>query len=217
MGIPRETVTAAQGHLVDFGIGLNGQTGHQLLIAKKDISVLFDAFARLDQRMRMLLRRDGKLVVSCTRIGDMLDLGSCLRLVKGKVGVADLKFKTGFQDLLSVKSPGVMTLALPCTKNGGHILIRATSTHDLIVCVSLRHANESEEPELPDLEKVFHLTKTEAMIVKDLFSGHTPQMIADDHNNSVHTVRAHIRRCYDKLEITCREELWSKLNAYRLY
>jgi len=72
------------------------------------------------------------------------------------------------------------------------------------------------EPELPDLEEVFHLTKAEAAIVYDLFRGQTPQQIAEDHRNSIHTVRAHIRRCYDKLAITCREELWRKLNAYRL-
>ena len=82
--------------------------------------------------------------------------------------------------------------------------------------MSLQPATEMVEPELANLKEVFGLTTAEASIVYDLFLGHTPQQISEAHDNSIHTIRAHIRRCYDKLGITCREELWRKLNAYRL-
>lgn len=108
------------------------------------------------------------------------------------------------------------SLVLPCHKGDGHLLIRASTMNDTIVCLSLHHATEVTASELPDLTDVFGLTNAEADIVHDLFSGHTPQQIAASHNNSIHTIRAHIRRCYDKLGISSREKLWSKLNAYRL-
>jgi DNA-binding CsgD family transcriptional regulator len=32
----------------------------------------------------------------------------------------------------------------------------------------------------------------------------------------VHTVRAHLRHCYDKLGVSYREALWQRLAPYRL-
>ncbi|WP_114521845.1 LuxR C-terminal-related transcriptional regulator [Altererythrobacter sp. ZODW24] len=217
MNISKNGIAAAQNHVIDFEIGLGQIGGLESLGGKENLSSLFDALTTLDRRKRMLVGRDGTYIVGCKGVTEVLELGSCLRLTNGTVSVAQSKYDYGLKMLLSVRAPDVQTLTLPCERGHGHLLMRATSLNETVVCMSLHHASEVAEPELPDLGEVFHLTKTEALIVHDLFMGHTPQMIADDHDNSVHTIRAHIRRCYDKLGITCREELWSRLNAYRLY
>jgi len=190
--------------------------GDEIRVDQKGLSDLLNGFCLLDGRARMLVRRDGRYLAGSSGMAEVFKSGTCLHLRKGMVCISQPEHGTGLPDLLEVRPSEVRTLALPCVKIAGHLIIRATSISENVVCMSLQKATEMLEPELPDLEEVFHLTKAEAAIVYDLFRGQTPQQIAEDHRNSIHTVRAHIRRCYDKLAITCREELWRKLNAYRL-
>lgn len=186
------------------------------LVDRKNLLCLLEGLSTLDGRMRMLLLRDGTYLAGCSGLTELFNLGTCLHLYGGIVRAAQPEYGDRLNALLTVKAPEVQTLALPCLRINGHVLIRATSIGKSVVCFSLQRATEMVEPKLADLEEVFNLTKAEATIVYDLFLGHGPQQIATDHGNSIHTVRAHIRRCYDKLGITCREELWRKLNAYRL-
>ncbi|WP_162789569.1 helix-turn-helix transcriptional regulator [Altererythrobacter sp. ZODW24] len=217
MDISKGGVAAAKGQLFGFKAGFSQRDDFEAPFEEEGLSRLFDALAMLDQRKRMLVRRDGTCLVGCSRFEEVLNRGDCLRLTGGTICAARSIYNAGLQKLLAVQAPNVLTLVLPCDRGSGHLLMRATALNGLAVCLSLHHAVETDEPELPDLEDVFHLTKTEAMVVHALFLGHTPQTIARNHDNSIHTVRAHIRRCYDKLHISCREELWSRLNAYRLY
>ena len=89
------------------------------------------------------------------------------------------------------------------------------SGHDMLF-VTLQAATADHMANLPDLCEAFGFTRSEAQIVRDLFSGMTPQAIAEEQGISIHTVRAHVRRCYDKLQITSREELWHRLSAYQI-
>lgn len=185
-------------------------------IAVTDTIKLLDSLGAMDKRARLLLSRNARLLVACSGMAEIFDAGSCLQLKNGSISTAQPEFGARFSKLLLVGTSDVMTLALPCRLTDGHLLIRATAVCDDVVCLSLQKATEMIQPELPDLMDVFHLTETEAGIVNDLFMGRAPQQIAEDHDNSIHTIRAHIRRCYDKLGISSREQLWHKLNAYRL-
>lgn len=184
--------------------------------APTDLFGLLEGFCLLDGRARMVLRRDGRYLAGSTGVDDIFRQGTCLHMRDGVVRVSMPEYSDELQKLLAVKAPEVRTLALPCWMSDGHLLIRSTSISRSAVCFSLQRATQMIEPQLPDLQIVFGLTNAEARIVDDLFLGYTPQQIAQSHDNSIHTIRAHIRRCYDKLGITCREELWRKLNAYRL-
>lgn len=176
----------------------------------------FEALARLDGRAHILVKPDGTYVGGLLESQDLRSLGTCLDLVDGVICATRPEFSRRLKEIFAVKEQDVQTLILPFFMTDGHLIIRSTLISEAIVCLSLHSASEMVQPQLANLEEVFNLTHAEAMIVFDLFLGHTPQQIADGHNNSIHTIRAHIRRCYDKLGITCREELWRKLNAYRL-
>ncbi|MXP15558.1 hypothetical protein GRI44_12430 [Altererythrobacter confluentis] len=177
---------------------------------------LIDALTALDGRSRMVVRRDGTLIAGSSVLNELFETGTCLLLHADTVRTALPEYSDPFHELLQVNAPEVRNLALPYSKIDGHMILSATSLCKTAVCMSLQRATQMDQPELADLEDVFHLTKAEASIVYGLFMGHTPQQIAIELDNSIHTIRAHIRRCYDKLGITCREELWRKLNAYRL-
>jgi DNA-binding CsgD family transcriptional regulator len=61
------------------------------------------------------------------------------------------------------------------------------------------------------LQALFALTPSEAQIVVDLMQGLAPQTIAQNRRNSIHTIRAHIRQCHQKIGVNNREELLSRI------
>ena len=104
---------------------------------------------------------------------------------------------------------------LSSQSNQERCIMRSTPFDDTMICMSLQPVDDdSHRPALPDLTYAFGLTPSEAAVVIDICSGYTPQDIADRNNISIHTVRAHLRHCYGKLGVTCREELWHKLRHY---
>lgn len=62
----------------------------------------------------------------------------------------------------------------------------------------------------------FDLTRSEAAIAKRLVEGQTPTVVAEELGLSIETVRTHIRRTYNKLGISCREQLFSAIVPFRL-
>ena len=163
----------------------------------------------------------GTFLTGCSRIGTILEeKTTCLSLKGGKLRAAVPVYQESLKKLLTVGVREVCTMILPLSDENGHLITRATAleTREVdLVCISLQSASSDVVTELPNLEHLFDLTATEASIVQDLFAGKTPQAIAEEHQNSIHTIRAHIRRCYDKLGISSREELWHNLNAYRVF
>lgn len=176
---------------------------------------LLDCFARIDGRSRLILQRDAKLVVASSGAEEIFASGNCLVCERGYVTVVRRNFREPFLRLLSVEQQ-VETLAIPDPGTHGHLLLRASAYDASHVCLTLHSAADLVEAVLPNLEDVFGFTPAEASIAESLYRGLTPHEIAEEYENSVHTIRAHIRRCYDKLGVSCREEFWHKLNAYRL-
>lgn len=190
--------------------------GHEEDADAPGLVSFFEGLTRLDGRVHILVKPDGTYIGGLRESQDLRSLDSCLDLVDGVICATRPEYNRRLKEILAVKEQDVRTLILPFSTADGHLIIRSTAISRTIICLSLHSACDFIQPELADLEEVFNLTHAEALIVIELFLGHTPQQIADGHNNSIHTIRAHIRRCYDKLGVTCREELWRKLNAYRL-
>jgi DNA-binding CsgD family transcriptional regulator len=67
-----------------------------------------------------------------------------------------------------------------------------------------------------DFAPYFSLTRSEAAIVRMLISGRTPTQVAAELNSSIETVRTHIRRTYNKLGISSREQLFSLVAPFRI-
>jgi len=82
--------------------------------------------------------------------------------------------------------------------------------------MAIRDADGAFVTVLADLEKAFGLTRCEVLVLEKLMRGHVPHQIAEELAISVHTVRAHLRHCYDKLRVSSREELWQRLAPYHL-
>jgi DNA-binding CsgD family transcriptional regulator len=74
-------------------------------------------------------------------------------------------------------------------------------------------AKAAHERELPDLRRLFGLTRSEASLVRPLLQGRTPQDIAAGFNLSVETVRSHLKNAYAKAGVTNRNAFVSLLTA----
>lgn len=180
------------------------------------LELLLDCLERIDSRVRLIVRRDSLLAASSDGAEEIFASASCLALDHGHVFAVKKKHRRAFSDVLKVEHSEIGSCALPCSLMDGHLLLRSIAFGSDSVLITITKAAQFTRPLLPDLMDVFRLTHTEAIISTELFEGKTPQEIAEEHGNSIHTIRAHIRRCYDKLGVTCREELWHKLNQYRV-
>ncbi|MBX9460127.1 MAG: helix-turn-helix transcriptional regulator [Brevundimonas sp.] len=67
-----------------------------------------------------------------------------------------------------------------------------------------------------DFDKVFGLTRAETVVVKRIMSGEAADAIAVELSVALDTVRTHVRRVYTKLGVSNREQLFSKINAFRI-
>lgn len=68
-----------------------------------------------------------------------------------------------------------------------------------------------------DFHKVFGLTRAETIIVKRIVGGEPADTIADGLSITLETVRTHVRRVYSKLGVNNREQLFSKVSAFRTF
>ena len=69
---------------------------------------------------------------------------------------------------------------------------------------------------VPDVRLLFGLTPSEARILHGLVDGRRADDLADDLSVSIETIRTHIRRIYNKLEVNSREQLIAKVCLYRV-
>ena len=67
-----------------------------------------------------------------------------------------------------------------------------------------------------DFHKVFGLTRAETVVVKRIMGGESADTIAEELSVTLDTIRTHVRRIYVKLEVNNREQLFSKVSAFRI-
>lgn len=172
--------------------------------------------ARIDGKPRLIMKLDGTLVACCEEARQLLHSGDELRIERGIVNVTERAYRAQFERLLKVELGEVETLILPHAHHSGHWIIRAVRSDENMICLALQEASEDYWATLPDLSTVFGLTPSEAAVVDDLYNGLSAHDISEKRRISIHTVRAHLRRCYDKLHITSREQLWHRLRPYQI-
>lgn len=77
--------------------------------------------------------------------------------------------------------------------------VRQAAEGDLLILAFHQTGRNSDRHGLEALASAFHLTGTEAMILRDLCNGECPKSVARLHGTSEHTVRAHLRAIYTKM------------------
>lgn len=180
---------------------------------KPDLGHLLDCLARLDGKARVIVDRRGTVRASSTntlsmtgdddmRIGKPLCLEAGTRAPLGTIA-----------RLLAVRGDDTEIAILEVAPGCQPVVVRAAAIDQDLVCLVLSVPGRNGGPRMEELQTLFGLTASEARIVMDLMEGCAPQTIARSRSNSIHTVRAHIRQCHQKIGVSTREELFSRVAA----
>lgn len=193
-----------------------------------------DCWSGLDHRARMIVNTDRIYVIGDRRAEQALAARQDLRLNAGRLEAANPTGMSELDSLMRVEEGEVRTTVVPRRHRGGHLLMRSTQigvpssqigapsgqigapSGMSLLGITFWIADEKLMVEWPDFGPVFGLTAAETKIVEQLIQGLGAEAIGANLQVSINTVRTHISHVYEKLGITCREELWRRLAPYRL-
>ncbi|MCL6249436.1 helix-turn-helix domain-containing protein [Altererythrobacter sp. KTW20L] len=179
-----------------------------------DINAVFDSLARIDGKPRLIVNRRGAISAASSGAGEIVALHPSLAIERNCLCPCDPLAEMALEELLNVPCVATRTAVLGEPGSEHHLLLRASSIGEFGVCLILVTAASCEMRNVPEIRVIFGLTDSEAQIVRDMFFGYPPQVIAERRDCSIHTVRAHIRQCYQKLRVHTREQLVAKLLIY---
>mgnify|MGYP002778279096 CR=1 FL=1 len=178
--------------------------------------VLLSCWQAIDGRIRLIISRDGRLLAASDGASRLFVQNDALARNGNFTLACTSSSDRQLRKLLDAKAGVVETVTLPKKSGAGHYVISAVGLSLAAVAIVIREADEDFVSVFADLEEAFGLTPCEVMVVVRLLRGYGAQRIAEDLDVSVHTVRSHLRHCYDKLAVSSREELWQRLAPYRL-
>lgn len=180
------------------------------------LEAMLTSLEKLDERARLVVERDGTVIASGRGLGEWLQGSDCLYLNDTRLHALGNEAQLKLLKLFDVGVGKIETQVLNRYSTEGHCIVRTAGLCAEAIAVSMQTAHSEFEPKMADLEDAFGLTPSETHIVELLLHGFGPQEIGKELCISIHTVRAHLRHCYEKLDVSSREELWQRLAPYRL-
>lgn len=180
------------------------------------LAAMLTSMDALDSRVRIVTERSGNILAAGRDLDHWLGRSDCLWLKANRLTAFDRGAQLLLDNLFRVEIGHVETQILRRRQEEGHCILQSVGLCPDAVAVTMQLAHPEFEPRLVNLEVAFGLTPSESHIVELLHLGLGPQEIGGALGISVHTVRAHLRHCYEKLDVSTREELWRKLAPYRL-
>lgn len=181
-----------------------------------DFGAVTSAWDIIDGQGRFLLQRDGTILVAGQTARSLVDQMDCLAIRDRTKLIGCGPSACTFAQLLHVPSHQTQTVILPDQRSGGHAIVTSVGVCRNSVGVAVRLASDSYKAKYADFAKAFALTPCEVHVIEMQMCGATPQEVSRELGVSIHTVRTHIRHCYDKLGVSNREELWQKLSPFRI-
>ncbi|QIQ85683.1 helix-turn-helix transcriptional regulator [Erythrobacter sp.] len=182
---------------------------------KPDWDTLLDCLVQLDGRIRLIVDRDGGIVARPRRaalpLGSLLGASHVTSTARCEKGARIAGPRALAERLLAVRGEETEVVLLGREDGGAPVVARACAIDERHVCILFIAPCDERPGRIDELGALFGLTACEAQVVLDLFHGRSPQAIADRRGNSIHTIRAHIRQCHQKIGAKTREEMLSRI------
>lgn len=177
-----------------------------------DLASMLDCLARLDGKVRVIVDRCGT-VKACSANTLETEGSDASRTAKSPQfdGEGPAARRTVAR-LLAVRGEDTEIAVMAFAPGGQTVLVRAAAVDADHVYLVLATPGQCGSPRISELQKLFGLTACEAGIAKELMEGCAPQAIAARRRNSIHTIRAHIRQCHQKIGARNREEFFSRIS-----
>ena len=168
-----------------------------------------------DSRARVLVKKNLHVVWKNKAADSLFESGAGLSLRNGYLLAADRAVQDEIERLVVENRDGANWRILGKPGGASHVAVRSWRSNDAaahgLIFHTLAHVPLSS---IPDLPVEFGFTKAEQQIIKMLLAGRSSTQIASKLDNSVLTVRTHMKRVYSKLGINSREQLFASLTAY---
>jgi DNA-binding CsgD family transcriptional regulator len=177
------------------------------------------ALGRADGSPMLLFRSDGRLIWMSPKAAALLS--AHLR----RQTALDEPFRGAVHGLLALQTspdlPRAITLEVAAGAGGpslraGLFSVRSLGSDELFVIVALEERGLA--PELVALGAArFGLTQSEIAVVRELASGAGTRSIGLRLHISHETVRTHLKRIYEKMDVHSRVELLARMRSLRAY
>lgn len=168
----------------------------------------------------MILSEDLNLLWSNAAADEILSAAKDFQLVNGVLACADKVQGQEFRAFLATVGPKPRVW-IYCQDETACQMVRAESLSPAgmppAVALMIYPVDGVERYLWSDFHKVFGLTPAETVIVKRIVGGEPADTIADGLSITLETVRTHVRRVYSKLGVNNREQLFSKVSAFRTF
>jgi len=174
-----------------------------------EVGALLDCLARLDGKLRVIADRRGRVLTSSAEALDDAG-GNAVQMLE--CAAIQLGLSEAASRLLAVNGQDTAGAIMAPIAGGASLFIRAAAVDADHVCLVIAMPGQTALGRIGELQALFALTPSEAQIVVDLMRGLPPQTIAQNRKNSIHTIRAHIRQCHQKIGVTNREEMFSRIS-----
>lgn len=168
----------------------------------------------------MILAKDMSLLWSNSAADEILAAAQDFHLTNGAVACVDKVQGLEFRSFLAAVGSKPEAWVY-CQDEAARQVVRAESVAPegmpAAVALMIYPIDGAERYLWSDFHKVFGLTKAETVIVKRIVGGETADQIAEELSVTLETVRTHVRRVYAKLAVNNREQLFSKVSAFRTF
>lgn len=148
-----------------------------------------------------------------------LNRPQCPLKLNGEVlAVRDGRSQCRFVSLFSGAGATVKTMLVPDTAHGPDMLFYARHVGEFgdssYFGLCVRSTCTSQTHDLIGLGEAFSLTPSEEAVLKKMVRGNTVDRIARSSKTSPETVRTHVRRAYSKMNVSSREEMFSRIRPF---
>jgi DNA-binding CsgD family transcriptional regulator len=121
--------------------------------------------------------------------------------------------------LLRKAGTGLITHCTPLSAGSGHLLVRARRLEcgeSVLIAIQITRTDSGDHDVYHDLDLAFGLTPAEHRVLLSLLSGNEADRVTRTLGVSMDTVRSHIRNIYAKLGVSSREQLFVKVQPFRV-
>ena len=144
-----------------------------------------------------------------------------INLGKGEDGISiaqhiQKEYQIPFIFLTSYSSSSVLERAKPTHPMG--YIVKPFNEQDLYTSIEIGLYNYAQRwqpanwnPQTINRKLVTEFTPKEVEVLQDIFEGKTNRQLSQKHHISLNTVKTHVKRIYEKLEVHARSEAMAKL------
>lgn len=180
---------------------------------------MFVQWASYDRKARIIV--DDEVRIAWSNAAAEAELGSAgsIYSLNGVLRFEDPARTRLLHEFVRRVAQDFETLCLPSSASG-HLVFQAGLIGEIdgkrAVGVRFHDTRADQATAYADLGSVFGLTSKQREVMLLLMGGTSTEQITRTMGVSLETVRSHIKSIYQKLEVTSREGLFSKIAPFRL-